>query len=201
MNRSFSHWSPRYIFDRAALFFEQKRNPDHPWLTRAAIEMLGSALRLDDVALETGSGRSTLWIARHVWHLTSLESHPDWHQTVSQQVKSQNNVRLLLIEDSEAYVQAIEEIADTSLDFALIDGPNRDACALAVLPKLKPRGLLVVDNIDRYLPSTSRSPHARQMHEGCATQKWQQFADHTESWRRFWSSNGVTDTCVWVVPA
>jgi len=200
MDRSFGHWQPQYIKDRVALFLEQKRNPDHPWLTSAAIGMLDSALRSDDVALETGSGRSTHWFAKRVGHLTSIETHPGWHAKVSEQIKNLDNVELRLIEDPQAYVQAIAEMADTSLDFALIDGPERDACALAILPKMKPNGLLVVDNIDRYLPSSSRSPHARQLADGCATPQWQDFVDHTADWRRFWSSNGIFDTCIWVVP-
>lgn len=200
MARSFSHWTPRYIKDRIALALEHRAHPDHPWLTAAAVEMLESALRGDDRALETGAGRSTRWFARRVAHLISLETNAEWFKTVTEQTRDLQNVDLRLIEDDAAYVQAIEALEDQSLEFALIDGPVRDGCAIAALTKVKPGGLLMVDNIDRYLPSTSRSPHARQHGDGCATPLWQEFSDQTADWRRFWSSNGVTDTCLWIVP-
>jgi hypothetical protein len=46
-------------------------HPDVPWLTRQAVEILEDWLKPGYVGLEWGSGRSTLWFARRVSHLTS----------------------------------------------------------------------------------------------------------------------------------
>jgi hypothetical protein len=44
------------------------------------------------------------------------------------------------------YVAVFSEFEDDSLDFVVIDGHYRQACLLAALKKLKPGGLLLVDN-------------------------------------------------------
>jgi hypothetical protein len=49
------------------------------------------------------------------------------------------------------YVSVIDEFPDESLDFVLVDGHYRQACVLAALSKLRPGGLLAVDNTD-WLP-------------------------------------------------
>lgn len=160
--------------------------------------MLSSALRETDVALEVGAGRSTRWFAERVHHLTSIESDPEWYSKVARDIDSLGNVNLRLFENPRDYVQALVEQEDCHFDFILIDGISRGECALAALPKLKPGGLIAIDNIERYLPSSSYSPQARQQGDGPASEMWEEFADRTSNWRRFWSSNGVFDTCIWV---
>jgi len=75
--RSFQHWTPRYIWNRLALMAHERQHPDLPWLTRAMIENLDTWLRPDDVGLEFGSGRSTVWFAQKVGHLTVSNIIPD----------------------------------------------------------------------------------------------------------------------------
>lgn len=82
--RSFRHWTPRYIWNRLALMADERRHPDAPWLTRTMVEILETWLRPGDVGLEFGSGRSTIWFARRVGHLTSVEHHPGWYAKVKQ---------------------------------------------------------------------------------------------------------------------
>lgn len=75
--RSVAHWTPRYILARVRQMIDHKMRPHDPWLTREAIGLLERLLRPKDKALEFGSGRSTLWIARHVGAVTSVESDGD----------------------------------------------------------------------------------------------------------------------------
>ena len=85
--RSFQHWTPRYIWNRLALMAYERQHPDRPWLTRAMIENLDTWLRPDDVGLEFGSGRSTIWFAQKVGHLTSVEHHPGWYAKVNDRLQ------------------------------------------------------------------------------------------------------------------
>jgi hypothetical protein len=44
------------------------------------------------------------------------------------------------------YVAAVAGLEDASLDFAVLDGHYRQACLRAALSKLKPGGMLLLDN-------------------------------------------------------
>lgn len=49
------------------------------------------------------------------------------------------------------YVYVAEEFADESLDLVIVDGAYRQHCAFLVLSKVKPGGLLLIDDT-RHLP-------------------------------------------------
>ena len=48
-----------------------------------------------------------------------------------------------------AYVAAIDEQPDDSLDLVVVDGRERARCAARATAKVRPGGLLLVDDIDR----------------------------------------------------
>jgi hypothetical protein len=47
-----------------------------------------------------------------------------------------------------ASAAAIEAVPDASLDFVVVDGWYRPVCTRAALSKLKPGGILLIDNTD-----------------------------------------------------
>lgn len=200
MPRRVSHWSARYLVDRIGQMTYQRRNPENPWLTPAAVDLLDSTLNTRDVGLEIGSGRSTIWFAKRLAYLISLETSARWFRAVQEETAGCGNVDLRLVPDPEDLITAIDELPVASLDFCLIDGAERDRAAIAALPKMRPNGLFVVDDIERYLASDSRSPAARGPADGASSSRWQEFSDNVSDWRRYWSSNGVSDTCIWFVP-
>jgi predicted O-methyltransferase YrrM len=207
--RSFRHWKPRYIIDRLQLMLSERIYADYPWLCAAAVQILNSWLKPTDQGLEWGSGRSTLWFAMRVAHLISVEHDPEWATTVKRQLCSRdlaNKVDHRLSPDGKEgisdcnYVNVIRDIGPGSLDFCLIDGVCRDHCALACLDKLRPGGILIVDNAEIYLPRRhkSRAPNSRDYEDGYASVKWEQFAKMVANWRNIWITNGVWDTALWI---
>lgn len=207
--RSFRHLTPRYVRDRLTLMAYERANPDQPWLTRTMVEILDTLLLPDDVGLEFGSGRSTRWFARRVGHLTSVEHNRDWYVRVEKQLESIGKaVDYRLHEDGatesqdSAYVKVARSISPSSLDFVLVDGMARDHCAHASLDKLKPGGMLIIDNVNWYLPRESKthSPNSRDLEDGYASSVWQQIGDEIQGWRSIWTTNGVTDTALWIKP-
>lgn len=206
--KTFRHWTPRYIFDRSVSLVSSLTHPDRPWLTPKAVRFLELWLQPTDIVFEWGSGRSTLWLARRVKRITSLETDPAWFRTVQARAKSQNlqNIELKLCRNSESnpgdcdYVSAIAETGE-DFDLVIVDGPTkRDLCALAALAHLKPSGLLLVDNANWYLPSHSRSPSSRSARDGPASAEWAQFAHEVSGWRLLCTTDGVWDTAIWVRP-
>lgn len=209
--RSFRHWTPTYVRDRIALEFRQRQRPDEPWLTAPAVAIIASWLRESDTGIEWGSGRSTLWFAARVARLISIEHNETWYTKTSNELHdrglaTRTDIRLCLDGrdggPTSSYVRIASEIESESLDFALVDGVARDHCALAALSLLKPGGLLVIDNINRFIPrcSKSRAPGSRSLSDGFESDEWLRFSEHVDAWRLIWTTDGVCDTALWVKP-
>ena len=200
--RRIKHWTPRYIVNRLRLMAYERRHPDAPWLTQEMVALLESWLRPEDHALEWGAGRSTLWLARRVGRLTSVEHNPSYHLRLKAclQAEGLRNVELHFCEQEAEYVAVAAQLPPENLDLVLVDGLARDLCALAALSRLKAGGILVLDNSNWYLPSESHSPNSRRRQEGPASDAWELFASRVKGWRCLWTSNGVADTALWVKP-
>lgn len=201
-------WTPRYIRDRLALEALQRRSPHLPWLTREAIALLEEMLRPTDACFEWGSGRSTVWIAPRVAEVFSVEDDRGWCQRVNSALDEQGigsaAVHLASSEpdydpSSSDYVQAISEFGPETLDVVIVDGKHRSHCALAALPKIAPGGVLLVDNAERYLDHKTHSPHSR-YGRGPLDARWAEFEVLTAGWRKIWTTNGVSDTGLWICP-
>ena len=191
----------------------QRANPAAPWLTATAIEFLSSWLRPSDVGLEWGCGRSTIWLAHRVAQVVSVEDNREWADRVSQLLTAaglSGRVELSTASsdtstgtaEGSPYVAIANRFRPSSFDFCLVDGTHRDHCALAAIDLVKPGGLLLVDNAERYLPRAlpSSAPGARSKDDGTETSGWAKFESAISNWRGFWTSNGVFDTAIWIKP-
>ena len=117
-------------------------------------------------ALELGSGRSTLWYATKVGRLLSVEHHAGWFELVKAELarhdRSNVDYRYVPLDHPEsaherseykplpAYVAVVANCLDESFDFVVVDGHYRSTCISAVLPKIKPGGLLLVDDANMW---------------------------------------------------
>ena len=184
--------------------------PNQPWLTQTANEILNTYLKKSDIGLEFGSGRSTLWFAKRVAKLTSVEHNEIWVANVRAMLYKAGienvDYRFLpkVADEGEAsdaeYVRIIGEFDDNSLDFCLVDGVYREFCALKVVEKIRPGGVLVIDDIHRYLPSISHSPNSRSLADGALGPVWKEVEKLISDWRRIWTSSGVSDTAFFFKP-
>lgn len=149
---------PVYVARRIAYRAYERRHPDEPWLAQGAVRFLDRELRGEGSGLEWGSGRSTAWFARRLARLTSVEMDAAWYAKVRAKVEGSVDLRHIPIEHglreetpdfprpTPRYVAVIDEWDDASLDFVLVDGHYRLACVRGALPKLRPGGLLAIDN-------------------------------------------------------
>lgn len=209
-----NHLTPRYVADRLTLMQYERRHPDAPWLTSDMVALLETWLRPTDRGIEWGSGRSTAWLAKHVAHVTTIEESAEWARRVDDMLRGAGlrervDLNIVPVDKDEPtpassrYVTIARDLAPQSLDFCLVDGDLRDHCARVSLPLLRPGGILIVDNVERYLPREpkSRSPNARSLADGCETTVWAAVYREISEWRYVWTSNGVSDTAFWVKPA
>lgn len=153
---------------------------DHlPWMPFDANSYLNRTLKPTDHVLEFGSGGSTLFFAKRVSRVVSIEHDSAWGALVQQKLTTLGyahvEYRLVPPEPGEhpdatsdvaaykgqnfcRYLQQCESFEANSFDVIIIDGRVRNQCAEAAFPALKPGGILVLDNADRkkYAPTIER---------------------------------------------
>lgn len=198
-----------YIKSKIKLHFFLKKNPEIPWLTKNSIQFLNAWLKPNDIGFEWGSGGSTLYFLKRVRKLSSVEHDEIWFTKISKQSKNQiKNIddkfdyRLTKIDTEEEkrnYVNAIHEFNDLFFNFVLVDGRLRDTCAIAAIQKIKNGGLLIIDNIERYIPNESRSPASIGKNAMAKSAIWGDFIKRTKDFRRYWTSNGVWATVIYFI--
>lgn len=198
------HWTPKYIKDRLTLMYFEKRNPDKPWLTQKSVEFLEFWLKSADIGFEWGSGRSTIWFSKHVKKIISIEHNKNWYQKVNEDIilKKINNIELNYIELEEKdnnYSNIINKFDDGFFDFVLVDGRKRDECVLSCLNKIKNGGILIIDNIERYIPNKSKAPASIGQDSNPKSDKWADFLNLVKNYRQFWTTNGVSDTVIYFI--
>jgi hypothetical protein len=186
------------------------QNPGMPWLTRQAIEILEERLKPTDVGLEWGSGRSTVWFAQRVAHLTSIEHNDGWYNRVKNILydKGIENVELLFApleakgQEQPEYVRVAAELPKASLDFILVDGRLRDKCAELALQLIKPAGCLIIDDAARYIQHPFCCPQSVVTQSGPPSQLWAKIAEELEARgaETIWTSDGVTATVFYIMP-
>lgn len=149
-----------------------------PWISFAAIELIGNVLTKDMAVFEFGGGGSTLFFTRRVAHVVTVEHDAAWFPIIERAVRESgcSNWKGLLrpaeegadpsacVADPDAYLSdddgyrgknfrsyasAIDAWADGHFDLVLVDGRARPSCLKHALSKVRPGGLLVLDNSDR----------------------------------------------------
>jgi hypothetical protein len=142
-----------------------------PWITFPATRWLDSYLRPSMSVFEWGSGGSTLFFARRVSRVVSIEYDVGWCEAVAARLRvhglAQTELRHLPAEpgDDEAlyrssdpsfagmsfrrYVQGVLDYPDRAFDVILVDGRARFGCLVTALPKLKDDGALILDDSER----------------------------------------------------
>ena len=188
-----------------------RMHPDVPWLTRQAVEILHDRLKPTDVGLEWGSGRSTIWFAQKVSHLTSIEHNDHWYNRVKKLLsdKGIDNVELLYAhleakdESQPDYVRAAAELPKASLDFILVDGRLRGQCTEVAMQLIKPGGMLIIDDAARYIQHPYCCPQSVMAQKGPPSQLWAKIVTDLEALgaKVIWTSDGVTATVFYFMPA
>lgn len=193
--------SPRWVAARVSLAIYERRFPDVPWITRDAVQMLEDFLDKTQNGFEWGSGNGTLWLLKRSKSLTSVEHHRAWAESVKKRLENAgvHNADYRHVEES-AYVDVIDEFPNGHFDYVIVDGLFRDLATSKSIPKLRSGGLLVIDNVNWYLPSESTTPQSRTMKEGPASELWGKMGRELSKWKTTWTTNGVNDTAIFMKP-
>ncbi len=164
---------PQYLSRCLAHNVLNSRSPldlEIPWFPYAAIDFLEGFLKPDMEVFEYGSGGSTLFFAKRVKSVQSIEDNPKWYDLVSKRLaeKGISNVSLKLapfdFKNPEGFSQSeyLHALPERPLDVIVIDGSEewtkvRPVCFELAERRIKRGGIIVVDDSWRY--DTIRSGH------------------------------------------
>jgi precorrin-6B methylase 2 len=116
-----------------------------PWFTYSAIEYLSQFDFSTKTVFEFGAGNSTIYWCRRAAHVVSVESNRSWYERVRPRLAA--NGELHLVEAAARYPRILAERAE-QFDVIVIDGIERRACCIEAVKKLRPGGLIILDNSD-----------------------------------------------------
>jgi hypothetical protein len=138
-----------------------------PWWNRHAINYFGAHVNRGDRVFEWGSGGSTAWLLSKGAAVISIEDDMEWvdnARTLSPGAdlraipgKGTGSVKETFLEGRpderdrrffDDYVAAIDEFPADSFDVVVVDGVCRVECFQRALAKVRPGGLIVVDDTD-----------------------------------------------------
>tara|TARA_A100001015_G_scaffold321198_1_gene450720 strand:+ start:1753 stop:2379 length:627 start_codon:yes stop_codon:yes gene_type:complete len=130
-----------------------------PWFVYPAFEFLECFDLSQSTVFEWGSGNSTRYWAKRCREVVSVDDKKEWSSSVS------------CIENVTAIHVDIDRYADCIFDYEMsdlivIDGIRRYACAQNAVQRLKPGGMIVLDNSDWYdaaCLTLSEKPHLIQI--------------------------------------
>lgn len=144
-----------------------------PWFSYAAIDFLADYLTQELTVCEYGSGGSTLFFARRVESVFTIEDNAHWFELVQQRLRdhSLGNVTMKLVpfnfRDPVGFASSdyLHAIPDRQFDVIVVDGSEewtqiRPICFEHAEGFVKPGGIIILDDSWRY-PGLRSSHHAK----------------------------------------
>lgn len=167
----------KYLIMWARSRYSSGMKDELPWLTFKAIDVLQSYLKHAINVFEYGSGGSTLFLAKRVKNVTSVEHDEEWYEKVKAELTNRKitNCNLLLKKPRKSktkpkyglnsysskalrryayyrfneYVKSIDSFPDSFFDLVIVDGRARISCIKHAARKIKIGGIVVLDNSER----------------------------------------------------
>ena len=117
-----------------------------PWLTYPFIDFITPRLSNQLTIFEFGAGNSTLFFAKKVREIFSVEHNKDWYDRISELAKG--NVNLIYKEVDDEYPKAIRGL-NKKFDIIIVDAEERVNCVKNSLTALTESGVIVLDDSER----------------------------------------------------
>ena len=113
-----------------------------PWWPYSVVAWLAGELTPGARVVEFGAGGSTVWLAKLGAHVKAAEFHDEWARRVREAAPS----AIVIACPADSYPRLMHEEADATLDLVTVDGGDRVECVRCALPKVRPGGLLLLDD-------------------------------------------------------
>lgn len=119
-----------------------------PWCTYSYIEFIKTRLNRDMEVFEYGTGYSSIFYAKRVKNLVTVESNPEWIKIIQPLLPSNTRLIYKQLDYDGKYCSTINETVK-QYDIIVVDGRDRVNCLQKCISNLKEEGLIVLDDSER----------------------------------------------------
>ncbi len=119
-----------------------------PWLTYSFIDFITERLSKEFSVFEFGSGNSTLFFAKRVKEVSSVEHNSEWHNKLISKIPGNSNLLLSKSDSSDNYLAELRQLNE-KFDLIIIDGIHRVDCCLFASNYLSDKGVIILDDSER----------------------------------------------------
>ncbi len=123
-------------------------NQPIPWVTYSFIDFIKGRLNKNLTIFEYGSGNSTLFYAKNVKRVVSVEHDEAWYKKIVNQKAANAEMIFTKLETNGEYSQKAK-LLEENFDVIIVDGRDRVNCCKHSVEALSDRGVLVLDDSER----------------------------------------------------
>jgi len=124
-----------------------KNNEPIPWVTYSFIDFILPRLNKNLELFEFGSGNSTLFYARYVKSILTVEHNKNWYNKIKMSLPENAGIIFKNV-DEKQYEESVL-LSDKFYDIIIIDAEKRVECLKQSISRLKEAGVVVLDDSDR----------------------------------------------------
>jgi hypothetical protein len=119
-----------------------------PWCTYSYIEFIKTRLDSNMEVFEYGAGYSSIFYAKRVKNLVTVESDSGWMKTIQPLLPPNTQILFQQLDYNGQYCSVINK-TDKQYDVIVVDGRDRVNCLQKCIRNLKEEGLIVLDDSER----------------------------------------------------
>jgi len=119
-----------------------------PWVTYSFIDFIKTRLNSEMRIFEFGSGSSTLFYAKRVKRVVSVEHDEAWYNKIVKSKAENAEMIFSKLERGGAYSKKAVEVGE-QFDIIIVDGRDRVNCCKNSIAALAPGGVIVLDDSER----------------------------------------------------
>jgi len=119
-----------------------------PWVTYSFIDFIFDRLNKSMDVFEYGSGNSTLWYAKRVNSVTSIEHDKKWFEKIRKNIPKNVDLYYKKLVYGGEYSKFPKNLG-RKFDIIVVDGRDRVNCINNSLDSLKNGGVIVLDDSER----------------------------------------------------
>lgn len=119
-----------------------------PWVTYSFIDFIKERLNKSQKVFEYGSGSSTLFYAKRVGKVVSVEHDQSWYQKIVGSKPENAEMIFTKLETGGEYSKKAA-LLEEKFDIIIVDGRDRVNCCLESIQALSPSGVIVLDDSER----------------------------------------------------
>lgn len=123
-------------------------NQPIPWVTYSFIDFIKDRLHKDLTIFEYGSGNSTLFYAKNVKRVVSVEHDEAWYNKIVSEKAPNAEMIFTKLETNGEYSQKAK-LLNEKFDLIIVDGRDRVNCCKHSIDALSEQGVLVLDDSER----------------------------------------------------